>query len=92
VLGSKSYIRALKSLNQDIYSDLRESVGEVRRIAALITRHQVIQHGEIVIDMEAVTHKYLLELKQQQDLILKLFQESVNMLAEDRRTREFQNR
>jgi hypothetical protein len=92
--SSKPYIKALKSLNRDIYSDLRESV-EVRRIAALITRHQVIQNGEIVIDMEAVTHKYLLELKQQQGLILigmKLLQESVNMSAEDRRTRDFQNR
>jgi hypothetical protein len=62
--SARSVVRAFRSFNQDLYSDLRESVIDVQRIAGLITRQDLFRHGEIQIDMQKATHRGLLTLQQ----------------------------
>jgi predicted protein tyrosine phosphatase len=68
---AKSVVRAWRSINTDLHDELYESVKEVQRTAALITRHDLIRHGQIQVDMEKATHQSLQQLKQYVSLIAK---------------------
>lgn len=90
---SNAVKRRLNSFNSDLYETIEESVRDVQRITALIERHTLLLHNEIVIDMQKAVNRGLDVLDQKQNVLILqnrvLIEMVKKLLLEDRATKEY---